>query len=163
MIIAPIIFLVLLYALLCVCLTSLMASKASSRFLKQEAKILLSALIPPVLLLMLFFGPSVMSLEGVFFIMVLLVGPAVIRLLRESMYIQRMAIRDGEVHIDYLTDFLQRKNLRISMHDIRSVKVDHIRYLTDYPVRVQLELRNGSSVKLLMIDGEQLQLQEDSI
>lgn len=140
------------------------AAIAGSGLLSIESRIFFSAFLPTVLFL-----SFVLLLDSdphwftMLFMLLFVIGRVIVLLVDGNQYLQAIILNDETVQIVYRTDFLKQKVWTVSLQSIRSVKLDHAERLIDFPCRLQLVLRNGSSVKLLIIDRLYLQQQEEAI
>lgn len=160
----PLLSIFLLYVGMTLAMRIFIAAIAGSGLLSIESRIFFSAFLPTVLFL-----SFVLLLDSdphwftMLFMLLFVIGRVIVLLVDGNQYLQAIILNDETVQIVYRTDFLKQKVWVVSLQSIRSVKLDHAERLIDFPCRLQLVLRNGSSVKLLIIDRLYLQQQEEAI
>lgn len=160
----PLLSIFLLYVGMTLAMRIFIAAIAGSGLLSIESRIFFSAFLPTVLFL-----SFVLLLDSdphwftMLFMLLFVIGRVIVLLVDGNQYLQAIILNDETVQIVYRTDFLKQKVWTVSLQSIRSVKLDHAERLIDFPCRLRLVLRNGSSVKLLIIDRLYLQQQEEAI
>jgi hypothetical protein len=154
----------LLYVGMTLAMRVFISSVAASRFLSMESRIFFNAFLPIVLFFSFFLlvNPE-QGTGGLIFMLALTVGRVIVLIVDGNQYLYSLEVQEDVVEIVFRTDFLQLKAWVIPLHAIRSIKLDDASGLTGFPCRFQLILKNGNKARLLIIDREQLQRQEESI